>query len=132
MTAVEFSAEHPYGKAVALLDLKSGCLKVGQLLIRRTKYTIIKEGITYFFNFLIKIEQAKEEWFILPGLISAFILSHILKKKGHIDLTIDGKNMKEMDSATQEVKVQNNQHANRTASIETEVNSNDDVTLKMQ
>ena len=29
MTAVEFSAEHPYGKAVALLDLKSGCLKVG-------------------------------------------------------------------------------------------------------
>ncbi|XWS29628.1 hypothetical protein CRYUN_Cryun24cG0045700 [Craigia yunnanensis] len=70
MTAVEFSAEHPYGKAVALLDLKSGCLK------------------------------AKEEWFVLPGLISAFILSHILKKKGHIDLTIDGKSMKEMDSAT--------------------------------
>jgi hypothetical protein len=28
MTAVEFSAEYPYGKAVALLDLKSGFVKV--------------------------------------------------------------------------------------------------------
>lgn len=28
MTAVEFSAEDPYGKAVALLDLKSGLVKV--------------------------------------------------------------------------------------------------------
>ena len=28
MTAVEFSAENPYGKAVALLDLKSGSVKV--------------------------------------------------------------------------------------------------------
>ena len=28
MTLVEFSAEDPYGKAVALLDLKSGCIKV--------------------------------------------------------------------------------------------------------
>lgn len=28
MTAVEFSAEDPYGKAVALLNLKSGMVKV--------------------------------------------------------------------------------------------------------
>jgi hypothetical protein len=28
MTAVEFSAENPYGKAVALLNLKSGFLEV--------------------------------------------------------------------------------------------------------
>lgn len=28
MTAVEFSAENPYGKAVALLNLKSGFVKV--------------------------------------------------------------------------------------------------------
>lgn len=28
LTAVEFSAEVPYGRAVALLDLKSGFLKV--------------------------------------------------------------------------------------------------------
>ncbi|XP_021275382.1 glycine-rich domain-containing protein 1-like [Herrania umbratica] len=96
MTAVEFSAEHPYGKAVALLDLKSGCLK------------------------------AKEKWFVLPGLISAFILSHILKKKGHIGLTIDVKNTKEVDSAT-EVE---NDHVNLTTSIETEVNLDVDVTLE--
>ena len=32
MTAVEFSAENPYGKAVALLNLKSGFLKVFFLL----------------------------------------------------------------------------------------------------
>ncbi|EOX91856.1 Uncharacterized protein TCM_000919 [Theobroma cacao] len=96
MTAVEFSAEHPYGTAVALLDLKSGCLK------------------------------AKEKWFVLPGLISAFILSHILKRKGHIGLTIDVKNTKEVDSAT-EVE---NDHVNPTASIETEVNLDGDVTLE--
>lgn len=28
MTAVKFSTEYPYGKAVALFDLKSGFLKV--------------------------------------------------------------------------------------------------------
>lgn len=28
LTAIEFSAEVPYGRAVALLDLKSGFLKV--------------------------------------------------------------------------------------------------------
>lgn len=28
MTLVEFSAKDPYGKAVALLHLKSGCIKV--------------------------------------------------------------------------------------------------------
>lgn len=28
VTAVEFSAENPYGKAVALLNLKSGSIKV--------------------------------------------------------------------------------------------------------
>ncbi|XVE83016.1 hypothetical protein DITRI_Ditri16bG0052600 [Diplodiscus trichospermus] len=99
MTAVEFSAEHPYGKAVALLDLKYGCLK------------------------------AKEEWFILPGLISAFILSHTSKKKGHIGLIIDGESTKEIDTAAQKVNVENDQHA-LTTSTETEVNSNDDVTLQ--
>lgn len=28
MTAIEFSSEHPYGKALALLDLKSGVINV--------------------------------------------------------------------------------------------------------
>ncbi|XP_022751143.1 glycine-rich domain-containing protein 1-like [Durio zibethinus] len=100
MTAVEFSAEHPYGKAVALLDLKSGYLK------------------------------AKEEWFVLPGLISAFIVSHTLKKKGHICLTMDGKSTKEIDTATQKINVENEQHANLAASLETEVHSDDDVSLE--
>nr|XP_043618432.1 glycine-rich domain-containing protein 1-like [Erigeron canadensis] len=45
MTAVEFSSEYPYGKAVALLDLKSGIL------------------------------TWQEEWLALPGIISAFIAS---------------------------------------------------------
>ncbi|XP_057784320.1 glycine-rich domain-containing protein 1-like [Salvia miltiorrhiza] len=49
-TAVKFSAEEPYGTAVALLDMKSGTVKV------------------------------KEEWFILPGLIVTFILGNILRK----------------------------------------------------
>ncbi|KAL7605867.1 hypothetical protein Lser_V15G19886 [Lactuca serriola] len=44
MTAVEFSAEYPYGKAVAMFDLKSGVLML------------------------------QEEWFALPGILSAFIV----------------------------------------------------------
>ncbi|XP_024977761.1 glycine-rich domain-containing protein 1 isoform X1 [Cynara cardunculus var. scolymus] len=34
MTAVEFSADHPYGRAVALLDLKSGLLTVSSSFIQ--------------------------------------------------------------------------------------------------
>ncbi|MBA0760976.1 hypothetical protein Gotri_023685 [Gossypium trilobum] len=94
MTAVEFSVEHPYGKAVALLNLKSRCLK------------------------------AKEGWFVLPGLVSMFILSHILKKEGRFGFTVDGKSTKEIDGATRKVIVDNDQHA----SMETEVHS--DVTLE--
>ncbi|KAK1433189.1 hypothetical protein QVD17_10096 [Tagetes erecta] len=45
MTAVEFSADHPYGKAVALIDLKSGLLTL------------------------------QEDWFALVGIVSAFIAS---------------------------------------------------------
>lgn len=41
MTAVEFSAENPYGKAVALLNLKSGFLKVFYLL----SYLFFSEGL---------------------------------------------------------------------------------------
>lgn len=52
VTAVEFSADDPYGRAVALLDLKSGTVKV------------------------------KEEWFLLPCLILALILSKEESRKG--------------------------------------------------
>ncbi|KAG5064015.1 hypothetical protein AAZX31_02G203400 [Glycine max] len=46
MTAVEFSGTHPYGKAVALMDLANGFLEI------------------------------KEEWLVLPALLSAFVLSN--------------------------------------------------------
>ncbi|XP_010432017.1 PREDICTED: glycine-rich domain-containing protein 2-like [Camelina sativa] len=52
MTAVEFSKQHPYGKAAGLLDLKFGSI------------------------------EAKENWLVLPGVVSAFILSDLLKNKG--------------------------------------------------
>ncbi|CAH8325919.1 unnamed protein product [Eruca vesicaria subsp. sativa] len=52
MTAVEFSKQHPYGKAVGLLDLKFGSF------------------------------EANEKWLVLPGLVSAFILNDLLKKEG--------------------------------------------------
>ncbi|KAK4477409.1 hypothetical protein RD792_016630 [Penstemon davidsonii] len=66
-TAVEFSAEDPYGRAVALLDLKSGTVKV------------------------------KEEWFLLPGFILAFILGDIVKKEGYDSLIVGSKCLKEKD-----------------------------------
>ncbi|XP_076927584.1 glycine-rich domain-containing protein 1-like [Bidens hawaiensis] len=50
MTAVEFSAEHPYGKAVGLIDLKSGLLTL------------------------------QEDWFAFIGILSAFIASKHLHK----------------------------------------------------
>ncbi|KAL3735017.1 hypothetical protein ACJRO7_024217 [Eucalyptus globulus] len=49
MTAVEFSAAYPFGKLVALLNLKCGIVKV------------------------------KEDWMVLPAVISAFILSNMLQ-----------------------------------------------------
>ncbi|KAH0929645.1 hypothetical protein HID58_015372 [Brassica napus] len=54
MTLVEFSKQHPYGKAVALLDLKFGSIEA----------------------------SAEENWLVLPGILSAFILNTLLKKGG--------------------------------------------------
>ncbi|KAJ8446288.1 hypothetical protein Cgig2_005819 [Carnegiea gigantea] len=51
ITAVEFSPQQPYGKAVALFNLKSGFLEI------------------------------KEDWFLTPGFISAYILRNILISK---------------------------------------------------
>ncbi|PWA88558.1 hypothetical protein CTI12_AA083180 [Artemisia annua] len=50
MTAVEFSAEHPYGKSVAL------------------------------FNFKLGILTLQEDWFALAGIVAAFIVSKHLQK----------------------------------------------------
>ncbi|GER30738.1 hypothetical protein STAS_06697, partial [Striga asiatica] len=57
ITAVKFSAKEPYGDSVALLDLKSGTIKV------------------------------KEEWFLEPSIILAFIL----KKEGYNSLISGGR-----------------------------------------
>ncbi|KAF8092150.1 hypothetical protein N665_0423s0035 [Sinapis alba] len=64
VTAVEFSKKHPYGKAVGLLDFKTGSI------------------------------EANERWFVLPGLVSAFILSDLLKKEGSLD-TVKANGIKE-------------------------------------
>ncbi|CAH9122811.1 unnamed protein product [Cuscuta epithymum] len=49
MTAVEFSVEYPYGKAVAMVDLKVGIVNV------------------------------KEEWLLMPGMVIAFLFYNILR-----------------------------------------------------
>ncbi|KAF7809509.1 Glycine-rich domain-containing protein 1 [Senna tora] len=64
LTAVEFSKEDPYGKAVALLDLGSGFVK------------------------------AKEKWMVLPGIILGFIASNILKKEGYEGIIAKSKDLK--------------------------------------
>ncbi|CAL0314136.1 unnamed protein product [Lupinus luteus] len=53
LTAVEFSTEDPYGKALALLDLKS------------------------------RLVVAREKWMVLPGIILAFIASSMMKREGY-------------------------------------------------
>ncbi|KAJ9177456.1 hypothetical protein P3X46_012674 [Hevea brasiliensis] len=73
LTAVEFSAEDPYGKAVALLDFKSATLMV------------------------------KEEWLVLPAIVSSFILADILKNKRYGDFIIKGENLEKLDGNVEKV-----------------------------
>ncbi|KAF9667563.1 hypothetical protein SADUNF_Sadunf15G0036300 [Salix dunnii] len=98
MTAVEFSAENPYGKAVALLDLKSGSVKV------------------------------KESWLVLPAIISAFILSDILKKEGYNGFTSNKENL-EVDGLVEKAKSLNEEpeQISLTASSEGNMELNVDV-----
>ncbi|EEF35141.1 DNA binding protein, putative [Ricinus communis] len=72
-TLVEFSTEDPYGKAMALLNLKSGTVKV------------------------------KEEWLVLPMIISAFILANILKNEGYGGFILRGGSLKELDGDVEKV-----------------------------
>ncbi|KAG0478120.1 hypothetical protein HPP92_012839 [Vanilla planifolia] len=64
MTVVEFSAENPYGKAIALLDFKTRLTKV------------------------------REDWFVLPAIVLAFILSNLLKKGSRVTVASDSENTK--------------------------------------
>lgn len=93
MTAVEFSAENPYGKAVALLDLKCGYLKVN------------------------------EEGLVFPGIVLAFILSDTLRKEGYEAFTNNGENLEEKDSFNQKVNgfYDGGEEPKPTATVEKEV-----------
>ncbi|MCD9645479.1 hypothetical protein HAX54_034440 [Datura stramonium] len=77
MTAIEFSSEHPYGRALALLDLKCGVINV------------------------------KEEWLLLPGIITAFILGDILRKEGDSSVLSIGNNLKDQNTSTEETNACN-------------------------
>ncbi|KAK3012596.1 hypothetical protein RJ639_009596, partial [Escallonia herrerae] len=72
ITVVEFSAEDPYGRAVALLDLKSGVVKV------------------------------QEESLVLLATTLAFIFADILRKEGYKGITAMAENIKERDHVSQE------------------------------
>ncbi|KAK6923227.1 Glycine-rich domain-containing protein-like, partial [Dillenia turbinata] len=72
MTAVEFSAENPYGKAVALFNLKTGYLKV------------------------------RDEWMMIPGIILAFILDDILRKEGYGGFIVNSGSLEGRDTVTVE------------------------------
>ncbi|WCJ32038.1 hypothetical protein M5689_013483 [Euphorbia peplus] len=73
ITAVEFSAENPYGKTMALVDLKSALMEV------------------------------KEERLVLPVIISAFILADILKNEGSAGFPAKGENLKKLEDKVEEV-----------------------------
>ncbi|KAL5981884.1 hypothetical protein ACLOJK_015951 [Asimina triloba] len=60
MTAVRFSAEEPYGKAIALFNLKSNLVKVD------------------------------EEWFVMPGIVLTVILLDLLRKEGYAAFVATG------------------------------------------
>lgn len=75
ITAVEFSPQHPYGKAVALFNLKSGFLEI------------------------------KEDWFLTPGFISAYILRDILISKSDFKPSEMCKNDKHQASELHETAI---------------------------
>ncbi|CAK8540392.1 unnamed protein product [Lathyrus sativus] len=68
LTAVEFSIEDPYGKAVALLDLKS------------------------------KLVLAKEKWMVLPGIILTFIASDNMREDGYEGIISKSKDLNVNDT----------------------------------
>lgn len=106
MTAVEFSAENPYGKAVALLNLKSGFLQVCLLLLLLFVFYKMQSFSEYFCHYAdipLFDEQIKEEWLVLPGLLLAFIVSHIWRKEGHVGFNIHNtEDEKQVDNAFME------------------------------
>lgn len=54
MTAVEFSAQDPYGKAVALADLKFGVINVSNLVILLFQYQLVESHFSNRYGFLVK------------------------------------------------------------------------------
>ncbi|KAL0431416.1 UNVERIFIED_CONTAM: Glycine-rich domain-containing protein 2 [Sesamum radiatum] len=69
ITAIEFSHEYPYGRAVALLDFKSGTVKVN------------------------------EEWFLLPAFVLSFIFASIFRKEGYNTHIVGIKTLKQKGNA---------------------------------
>ncbi|CAD5319224.1 unnamed protein product [Arabidopsis thaliana] len=90
MTLVEFSKQHPYGKTVGLVDMRFGSI------------------------------EAKENWLLLPGIVSAFILHTVLKKGGSEGFNVTTKDIKEESKQTKLVAAtENNVNANST-NVETQ------------
>ncbi|CAL9228323.1 unnamed protein product [Arabidopsis halleri] len=79
MTAVEFSKQHPYlmAKLSGLLDLKFGSIEVKFATLISYNPPVCYFRLGVYFNM-----QANEKWLVLPGIVSSFILSDLLKKEG--------------------------------------------------
>ena len=99
MTAVEFSKEHPYGKAVGLLDLKTGSIEVKY---QNAPFWLL---VSLRFLYILICMQANERWFVLVGVVSAFILSDLLKKEGSLDKVKANGIKEETEVLTDQVKV---------------------------
>jgi len=88
LTAIEFSIEEPYGKAVALLDLRSKHVTVLTFLLLYMLHILYRETLLFciitefcFLPFLVVFVKAKEKWMVLPATILAFIAADVMKKE---------------------------------------------------
>ncbi|KAM0953049.1 putative Glycine-rich domain-containing protein [Dioscorea sansibarensis] len=94
ITVVEFSAEYPYGKALALLNLKSGPLRIN------------------------------EDWFALPAMLLAFILSSKFKKEGYAAFISNGESVDmEADRQISEIKPLNYSHESKLDAVVTKTST---------
>lgn len=54
LTAIEFSAQDPYGKALALIDLKFGVIHVSYLFILLFQFHLAESHLSKKYIFLVK------------------------------------------------------------------------------
>lgn len=99
----------PIWKGIGIARLKMRCYqcKVIIFIYNILLVSISKHGVTSAWMHVVFENQVKEEWLLLPGTITAFILGDILRKEGYSSLLSSGNNLKDKNTSTEEANACN-------------------------